>query len=74
MKMSKYSLFLFLFVVMAFNLKAQRPYVETNAEFIELATQDLDAHVQDEKFLKEMAKQDIHGSYKFQITVGDKGR
>jgi len=74
MKTSKYILLLFSLVTMILSAKAQRPYVETNDEFIELATKDLDAHMKDEKFLKKMEKEDIHGSYKFQITVGDKGK
>jgi len=74
MKTSKYILLLFSLVIMVLSAKAQRPYVETNEEFIELATKDLDAHMKDEKFLKKMEKEDIHGSYKFQITVGDKGK
>jgi hypothetical protein len=74
MKTRKYTLLLILLVTVALSAKAQRPYVETNDEFIELATKDLDAHMQDEKFLKKMDKEDIHGSYTYQITVGDKGK
>jgi len=74
MKTSKYILILFSLFALATSAYAQRPYVETNDEFIELATKDLDAYMQDEKFLKDMEKEDIHGSYKFQITVGDKGK
>lgn len=74
MKTSKYILLLFSLVILALGAQAQRPYVETNDEFIDLATKDLDAHMQDEKFLKKMAKEDIHGSYTYQITVGDKGK
>lgn len=53
---------------------AQRPYVETNDEFITEATKNLDLLVQDEKFLEDMAKDDVHGEYTFQISVNDKGR
>jgi len=74
MKTRIHILILFAILLTASSAIAQRPYVETNEQFVELATKDLNQLVKDEKFLKDMDKEDVHGSYKFQITVGDKGK
>lgn len=74
MKTRIHILILFVILLTETAALAQRPYVETNEQFVELATKDLDLLVKDEKFLKDMDKDDVHGSYKFQITVGDKGK
>lgn len=67
-------LILFATLLMGTELLAQRPFVETSDEFVKLATENLDQLMQDEKFLKWMDKEEIHGSYTYQITVNDKGR
>jgi hypothetical protein len=74
MKTSLTTLFFFGFLLVITAGKAQRPYVETRDEFVELATKDLNEYVKDEKFLKDMEKEGIHGTYTYQITVGDKGK
>ncbi len=62
---------LFLLIGNAF---AQREVVETTDEVVVMAIKNLDELMQDEKFLKELAKEDVHGTYTFKITVNDKGR
>ncbi len=74
MKTNLNILFLFAILLIGTELSAQRPFVETSDEFVELATKDLDQFVQDEKFLQGMEKEEIHGSYTYQITVNDKGK
>ncbi len=73
----KTKLYIILLLILSFTSLesyAQRPFVESNEEFTELATKNLNDLVQDEKFLKKMDKKDVHGSYTYQITVGDKGK
>ncbi|MCZ4410078.1 hypothetical protein O3Q51_14745 [Cryomorphaceae bacterium 1068] len=74
MKTNLKILLVFAILLTGAELSAQRPFVETSDEFAELATKNLDELVQDEKFLKGMEKEEIHGSYTYQITVGDKGK
>lgn len=74
MKTKRYLFSILVILLVHIGSYAQRPFVETNDEFTELATRNLNELVQDEKFLKNMDKKDVHGAYTYQITVGDNGK
>jgi hypothetical protein len=52
----------------------QREIIEDSDRTVELAMADLDESMKDEKFLKKLDKEDVHGDYTYKITVDDKGR
>lgn len=53
---------------------AQRSILDTQEDVTRAATAQLDSLMQDEKFLKTLAKEGVHGEYTYQIGVGDKGQ
>lgn len=71
----KYKILLSTFLVLIIgNLFAQREILENEDKVIQQATENLDNLLKDEKFLKKLGKEEVHGSYTFKITVNDKGR
>ncbi len=53
---------------------AQRSILDTQEAVAASAIAQLDSLMKDEKFLKTLAKEDVHGDYVYQIGVGDKGQ
>jgi hypothetical protein len=55
-------------------LSAQRPILETQEAVVASAITQLDSLMKDEKFLKMLVKEEVHGNHTYQIGVGDKGQ
>ncbi len=52
----------------------QKPFYKNQSEIEAAATEELNTLMKDEKVLKELAKEDIHGTYQYKITINEKSQ
>lgn len=61
--------------ILSFNTaKSQKPIFESQEEVVAAAISELDSLVTNPKFLETLNKENVHGTYHFQIGIGDKGQ
>ena len=58
----------------AFSANAQKEYHKDQSAIEAASVSQLDAMMKDEKILKKLSKEDIHGDYTYKVTVKEKSK